>query len=181
MPQSMRPDSSIAQPSESGHEKVELAALRLLARREHSIEELRRKLLRQGHANAAIDVVIDQLSARRLISDVRFAGNLVRRGSARGHGPVRIRTELRSQGIAEAVIQAEFAGANCDWAQLASRARMRKFGTCLPGDSAERAKQARFLQYRGFTVDQIRAAIGCNADSDGPWLDADCRDDPHLD
>jgi regulatory protein len=171
----------MAQSSESGHKTVELAALRLLARREHSVEELRRKLLRRGHADTVVDVVIDQLSARRLISDVRFAGSLVRRGSARGHGPVRIRAELRRQGIVEALIQSEFAGAACDWAQLAARARVRKFGTCLPRDSAERAKQARFLQYRGFTADQIRTALGCNADSDGPWLDADCRSDPESD
>jgi regulatory protein len=177
----MRPDSSIAPPGDAGHKTVELAALRLLARREHSVEELRRKLLRRGHAADAVDVVIDQLSARRLISDVRFAGSLVRRASARGQGPVRIRAELRSQGIAEAVIQAEFADAGCDWAQLAARTRVRKFGTCLPSDSAERAKQARFLQYRGFTVDQIRTALGCNADSDGPWLDADYRSDPNPD
>ena len=174
----MRPDSSFAPPSESGRKAIELAALRLLARREHSVEELRRKLLRRGHAASDVSVVIDQLSARRLISDVRFAGSLVRRASARGQGPVRIRAELRSQGIAEAVIQAEFAGAGCDWVQLAARTRVRKFGTCAPGDSAERAKQARFLQYRGFTADQIRAALGCSAEPDGSWLDTDCRSDP---
>jgi regulatory protein len=129
----------------------------------------------------AVDVVISQLVARRLVSDVRFAGALVRHGSARGHGPVRIRAELRRQGIAEEVIQGEFAAASCDWTQLATRVRVRKFGARAPGGSAERAKQARFLQYRGFTADQIRAAFGADADSDGSWLDAACRSDPDPD
>jgi len=166
---------------DSGHKPIEALALRLLARREHSIDELRRKLLRRGHPAAAIDVVIEQLAARKLISDVRFAGSLVRRGSARGHGPVRIRAELRRQGIDVDVIQAECTAAGCDWAQLATRVRVRKFGTRLPSDSAERAKQARFLQYRGFTADQIRAALGPAADLDGSWLDAACRGDPDPD
>jgi regulatory protein len=168
----MRADSaSSSGPDESGHRSIELAALRLLARREHSLQEVRGKLLRRGYAQAAVDVVISQLAARQLISDARFAGSLVRHGSARGHGPVRIRAELHRQGIAEELIQAEFAAADCDWTQLATRVRVRKFGTPRPTSSAERAKQSRFLQYRGFTADQIRAALGADADSDGAWLD----------
>lgn len=168
----MRADSvSSSEPNESGHRSIELTALRLLARREHSLHELRAKLLHRGHAPAAVDVVIGRLAARQLISDARFAGSLVRHGSARGHGPVRIRAELRRQGIAEDLIQAEFAAADCDWTQLAIRVRARKFGTPKPANSAERAKQARFLQYRGFTADQTRAALGADADSDDAWLD----------
>jgi regulatory protein len=168
----MRADSaSSSEPGESGHRSIELAAMRLLACREHSLQELRGKLLHRGHAQAAVDAVISQLAARQLISDARFAGSLVRHGLARGHGPVRIRAELHRQGIAEDLIQAEFAAADCDWAQLAARVRARKFGTPKPASSAERAKQSRFLQYRGFTTDQIRAALGAAADSDGAWLD----------
>jgi regulatory protein len=168
----MRADSaSSSEPVESDHRPIELTALRLLARREHSLQELRTKLLRRGHTAAAVDVVISQLAARQLISDARFAGSWVRRGATRGQGPVRIRAELRAQGITEDLIQAEFAAADCDWPQLAAQVRARKFGARKPAASAERAKQSRFLQYRGFTADQIRAALGADADSQGPWLD----------
>jgi regulatory protein len=166
------PSNPASGSDKSPHRPIELVALRLLARREHSSQELRAKLLRKGHPAEAVDVVLSQLAARRLISDVRFAGSLVRHRSGRGQGPVRIRTELRRQGVAEELIQAEFAGTDCDWAQLAARVRVRKFGTRVPTDSVERAKQARFLQYRGFTADQIRAALGADAESDGSWLDA---------
>jgi regulatory protein len=160
-----------------GPKSIEATALRLLAHREHSTDELRRKLLRRGHPPAAIDVVLGQLAVWKLISDARFAGGLVRGAATRGHGPVRIRAELRRQGIDEAVIQAEFAEAGCDWLQLAARVRIRKFGVPVPANSAERAKQARFLQYRGFTADQIRAALGSDTDSDSAWLDAACQDE----
>jgi regulatory protein len=168
-------------PGESQHQPIELAALRLLARREHSVEELRQKLLRRGHLAEAVEAVIGHLLNRRLISDVRFAGGLVRSRSGRGQGPVRIRAELRRQGIEDSVIQAEFSNAACNWAQLASRVRVRKFGAAMPRNGAERAKQARFLQYRGFTADQIRAALGPDADADGLWLDAAFRSDSDPD
>jgi regulatory protein len=51
-----------------------------------------------------------------------------------------------------------------DWVQTAREARRRKFGVSLPGDYHERAKQARFLQYRGFSSEQIRAALGPGED-----------------
>ncbi len=165
------------------HERraAEIAALNFLARREHSAVEMRRKLLRRGHSRQVVDFVIEQLAARQLISDVRFAGSMLRSRSGRGQGPVRIRAELRQQGIDTELVQAEFDRAECDWTQLATQARIRKFGSRLPQGSAERAKQARFLQYRGFTADQIRAALGSDADSDGSGMDADFRSDPEPD
>jgi regulatory protein len=46
-----------------------------------------------------------------------------------------------------------------DFLALARAARTRKFGPEIPKDRKERAKQARFLQYRGFSTDHIRAAL----------------------
>jgi len=163
------------------HKPVELTALRLLERREYSVAELKRKLLAAGHLPAAVDVVIGQLAARRLISDARYAGSRVRHRSNRGQGPVRIRAELRREGIAEELIQAELDAVGCDWERLAVSVRVRKFGSRTPPSSAERAKQARFLQYRGFTANQIRAALGSYADADGSGMDADFRSDPDPD
>jgi regulatory protein len=147
--------------AESGSDpKIVLtAALRLLARREHSSEELRRKLVSKGHSAAAVLEVVATLHDKQLVSDDRFLASFVRHHVSRGHGPVRIRAELRQLGIADAMIEDYFDKAGMDWNTLAAQVRSRKFATDPPRSLAERAKQARFLQYRGFTADQIRAAF----------------------
>lgn len=138
---------------------VEIAALRLLARREHGTEELKRKLAAKGHAADAVGRVVEKLSAKRFVSDERFVTGFVEHHARRGQGPVRIRAELRQQGIADDAIDAALAAADVQWADLAADVRRRKFGQSPPKTLAERAKQARFLQYRGFSADQVRAAL----------------------
>ena len=147
---------------------AELAAVRLLARREHGVEELRRKLLAKKHPPDSVDRVLAKLQGKRLVSDERYASTLVHHQAKRGQGPVRIRAQLRQQGLKDEVIQDKFAAAQTNWAQLAGEVRRRKFGDSLPKTPAERAKQARFLQYRGFNADQIRAALKSGADFDFP-------------
>jgi regulatory protein len=147
---------------------TELAAVRLLARREHGVEELRRKLLNKGHPADAVDRTLAKLQGKHLISDERYAATLVRHQAQRGQGPVRIRAQLRQQGLKDEIIQDNFGTTQLNWTQLASEVRQRKFGNSLPKTAAERAKQARFLQYRGFNADQIRAALKSGADLDFP-------------
>lgn len=139
--------------------EVEAAAVRLLSRREHSTEELKRKLAAKGHPEASIATVLDKLGKKKWVSDERFTTNYVHHHARRGQGPVRIRAELRQQGVSDSQIQQEISGGEQDWNSLAAEVRRRKFGVELPKTAAERAKQARFLQYRGFNSDQIRAAL----------------------
>ena len=146
--------------------EVEAAAVRLLSRREHSTEELKRKLAAKGYPEGSIATVLDKLGKKKWVSDERFATNYVHYHARRGQGPVRIRAELRQQGITDAQIQQEIAGGEQDWNGRAAEARRRKFGAELPRSAAERAKQARFLQYRGFNSDQIRAALKFDPDLD---------------
>lgn len=146
--------------------EVEAAAVRLLSRREHSTEELKRKLGSKGYPEASIATVLEKLGKKKWVSDERFAANYVHHHARRGQGPVRIRAELRQQGITDAQIHQEIAGGEQDWNGLAAEARRRKFGAELPRSAAERAKQARFLQYRGFNSDQIRAALKFDPDLD---------------
>ena len=144
---------------------AEITAVRLLARREHAVEELRRKLRSKGHADEAIDPVLTRLTAKRLVSDDRFVTSFVHHHAQRGQGPIRIRAELRQQGIADEVIDTALENASTDWGLQAQSVRQRKFGSALPAGMAERAKQARFLQYRGFSSDQIRAALKSDVES----------------
>ena len=138
---------------------VEAAAVRLLARREHSIEELRRKLAAKGYPSDIIEPVIRKLAGKRLVSDERFTSSFVHHHAKRGQGPVRIRAELRQQGIPDSQVEEALQSAEIDWLQLAREVRRRKFGTAAPRGLGERAKQARFLQYRGFDAEQLRAAF----------------------
>jgi regulatory protein len=144
--------------------EVEISAVRLLARREHSTEELKRKLVSRGYSEDSIAAVLEKLGKKNLVSDQRFAADYVHHHARRGQGPVRIRARLRQQGIADPQIQQEVGAAEVDWNQRAAEVRRRKFGDALPGTAAERAKQARFLQYRGFNSDQIRAALKFDPD-----------------
>jgi regulatory protein len=131
-------------------------ALRMLARREHSRAELTRKLAPDGTRDE-IQAMLDQLEQAGLLSDARFAESLVSSRAAR-FGVARLRHDLRAKGVADEVI----AGALADGAEgEAARARevwRRKFGTA-PADRADYARQARFLQQRGFAVDIIRKVL----------------------
>jgi len=141
-------------------------ALRLLARREHSRAELRKKLASHVAAEAAdasaaaLDALLDELAARRLLSDARYAEMRVSVRGAR-FGNARLAGELRMQGVADD----EIAGALAVAGDELTRARgiwARKFGT-LPVDAAERAKQARFLMNRGFSGETIRRVLRAGA------------------
>ncbi|HKS57736.1 MAG TPA: regulatory protein RecX [Steroidobacteraceae bacterium] len=133
--------------------------MRLLARREHSVEELRRKLLTKGYLPETLEPVIQKLTGKRLVSDERFISTFVHHHAKRGQGPVRIRAELRQQGIADSQVEEALRSAEFDWVQLAREVRRRRFGATAPRSLGERAKQARFLQYRGFDAEQLRAAL----------------------
>src|SRR5688572_26703516 len=92
--------------------------MRLLVRREHSIEELRRKLTRKGYPPELIESVIQKLAGKRLVSDERFTTSFVHYHAKRGQGPVRIRAALRQQGIADAQVEEALRGARstgCSW------------------------------------------------------------------
>jgi regulatory protein len=155
-----RPSSSSTKTAaEADPKAVEAAAVRLLARREHSVEELRRKLERKGYPPGLIEPVVQKLVGKRLVSDERFTTNFVHHHARRGQGPVRIRAALRQQGISDSQVEEALQSAEVDWVQLAREVRRRKFGASTPRSLGERAKQARFLQYRGFDAEQLRSAL----------------------
>jgi len=134
-------------------------AIKLLASREHSRLQLQRKLGERGFDADEVEVVLSQLAAEGLQSDERFAEAFVRSRIDRGHGPIRIAAELREHGVDEALISEYLDFADPLWQQRLEEVRSRRFGGTLPDDYQTRAKQARFLQYRGFTSDQIRRML----------------------
>lgn len=133
-------------------------ALKLLARREHSARELKRKLAARGVSDDDAAAAVEHAMAENWQSDARYAGMLVRTRIAGGYGPVRIAAELEVAGVPSDQIRAALDEADVDWRALAVEVHAKKFGL-VPKSSAERAKQYRYLQGRGFDAGQISAAL----------------------
>ena len=161
-----RPRKPDAAAGEADSRTVRVAALALLAGRDFGRVELATRLERRGYPPAVIASVVEALVAERLLSEQRFTGQFVRQRAARGHGPARIRMELRERGVADADIDEALEASAEDWAAIAREARRRRFGAAGPADWPERARQSRFLQYRGFSAEQIRAALGPGEDTE---------------
>ena len=128
-------------------------AMRFLARREHSREELRRKLAGQVEEGQDLDAVLDELAAKGWLSDSRYAEQAIR-SKARRYGPMKMAHYLRSRGVDEEAIAAGLRAAGADGApQLETiwKSRFRQ----APQDEREKARQVRFLQGRGFALDEI--------------------------
>jgi regulatory protein len=138
----------------------------LLARREHSRLELERKLLARSFPPEVVASVLDALEAGGALAAARFAESFIRSRAAKGQGPVRIRAELAQRGVNPAQTAELLRAAEIDWRAAARAARVKRFGAESPADFRERARQARFLQYRGFEHAEIDAALDLEVDSD---------------
>ena len=134
-------------------------ALNWLARREHSLAELRAKLEARDYTREEIDRTVGDLAREGLASDERFVESFVATRKRKGQGPVRIRTELERRGVAAELIAAQLEVNVAAWDDLARAVRRKKFGAGAPRDYREWTRQARFLQYRGFSGEQIRRAL----------------------
>jgi regulatory protein len=132
-------------------------ALRYLSMREHSRLELGRKLARHAQEGDDVERLLDSLEDAKLLSQARFSESLVHRRAAR-FGNNRILSELQSHGIDSASLTDIKTSLSNDEASRAREVRRKKFGDA-PTDSAERAKQMRFLQQRGFSHGAIQSVM----------------------
>ena len=142
-----------------------VVAIGMLARRDYASGELRARLERKGFGASTVEATIAELVEERALDDARYVGNFVSYSAARGQGPVRIAAELKALNLPGELIDTALA-AGPDWRTLAAQARNRKFGPEPPADWPGKARQARFLQYRGFSSDHIRLALGADFDLD---------------
>ena len=146
-------------------QRVRAAAIGLLARRDFASGELRRKLTHQGYADDLVAETVGELLAEGVLNDARYVEHYVSYHAARGEGPLRIEAELKEYGVQADLIQAAL-DAGPDWKARAREVRIRRFGPEVPETWPQKAKQGRFLQYRGFSSDHIRAALGPDFDID---------------
>ena len=155
-----------SKPEELDESAATRVALALLARREHGRNELTRKLDARGFPAEVVAAVVAALESSGALAETRFTETFVRSRVAKGQGPQRIRAELAQRGVAEPEVESALRDADVDWLATARAVRRKRFRGAPPRDFRERARQARFLEYRGFTGEQVRAALEVDGDSD---------------
>ena len=134
-------------------------ALGLLTRREHSRQELARKLLSRGVEAGDAQAAIDRLTEAGWQNDTRFAESLVRSRAYAGYGPAFVRAELGTHGLGSKAIAAAMESFDGDWAENARDLLRRRHPDAFTGDRAAQRKAADFLLRRGFALEHFRVAI----------------------
>lgn len=140
-------------------------AIFMLSRRDYSTRELQRRIERRIRetekdsptAPECLPQVIERLLESQYLDDSRTIYSFFRSYLNKSYGPLRIRQELRLKGFPSEIIERVLEETDTDWYALCQDLKEKKFGTAKPKDFKERAKQIRYLQYRGFTSDYINA------------------------
>lgn len=139
-------------------------AVGFIAQRDHSVLELKQKLLKKGHCIESVEPVLLDLQMRGYLDDRRYAQMMVRHHYLRGQGPQKIRYLLSQKGVSNNIISEVLVEFDEDWFILARDVRQKRFGDNLQSSEQseiykEKSKQMRFLMTRGFELDQIQYAI----------------------
>ena len=150
--------------------KLRQRALRLLSRREYSRHELRNRLIsgpvmRRRKASedddpptlAEVETVLAELDVYDLQSDERYAHSVARTRSSR-EGTSRVAHRLKEHKIDPTLTEALLAELASTEYDRALAMWERKFGE-VPELPAERARQMRYLAYRGFSSDVISKIV----------------------
>ena len=133
-------------------------ALRLLARREHSREELRRKLRGEDAEPDLVEWVLDELQNAGWLSERRLAEQLVGAARAR-YGARHVLRRLREKGVTGEALEQAASSLEAQDLDSARALWRKRFGNA-PATLPEKAKQARFLAGRGFSAEVISRVLG---------------------
>ena len=134
-------------------------AVGLLARREHSVLEIKRKLQQRGFDEAEIEQVVEKLCSNNLLSDERFAETYINMRRQRGYGPLRIAQELNQRGVDTGLSAGYLDALAGEWQGIMIQQYGKKYGNESISEFKEKAKRMRFLQHRGYSLDMINQFI----------------------
>ena len=132
-------------------------AFAVLTRKEYSKKDLIEKLALYAENREEVLILVDELSRENYQSDQRVAEMVVRSQIRKGKGPNRIKLALRAKSIDKELAQNDMN--EIDWYDEAYQLKVKKYGVDVNKDPKIKAKQIRFLQYRGFEMDAIMKAI----------------------
>ena len=130
-------------------------AVAMLARREHSVFELERKLRNKAYEDAEIQEVLESLQANNLLSEERFTESYINMRKRKGYGPVRIAQELKERGISSGLCESYLDRQNTEWRDIMREQYRKKYGDNGASEYVEKARRAKYLQYRGFPLDWV--------------------------
>ncbi|WP_410211721.1 regulatory protein RecX [Aquirhabdus sp.] len=132
-------------------------AFAMLGRREYSEQEFRNKLLELEASPEEVAELVQEFKTYNYQSDQRMAEMIVRANVRKGRGPARVKQTLRERHVNPELAAEDIIETN--WLALARALRIKKFGVELPTDPKEKARQLRFLQYRGFDGQTCSKAV----------------------
>lgn len=148
--------AALAEPGITGT-RLRSYAFAVLTRREYSKVELIEKLMLRAESRAEVEKLVEEFAAANYQSDERVAEMTIRSQVRRGKGPYRIKQVLKNKHLENTQHQEELK--EIDWDEQAYQLKLKKFGPAVAQEMKIKAKQIRFLQYRGFEMDAIMRAI----------------------
>jgi len=140
-----------------------VAGLAMLARRELSEAQVRRRLARRGFDADEVDRAIDRLRQERALDDARTAAAIARTQVAiRGRGRLRVRREIEAAGIAASVAEraVDELFQDIDPQSLLDAALSRRLrGAATIDDEATFRRLYRYLVTQGFDSERVLQAL----------------------
>ena len=132
-------------------------AFAVLTRKEYAKAELIEKLSLYAEDQQEVLNLVEELARENYQSDQRVADTLFSSQVRKGKGPNQIKQKLKNKKLDTQLIAEEMQ--DTDWFQQAYQLKIKKFGSKVEKDPKLKAKQIRFLMYRGFEMDSILKAI----------------------
>ena len=131
-------------------------ALNYLAKKEHTRLTLREKLMQKGFSHQAVESALDSLIQQGFLNEQRFCEALVQKRIRQGYGPVRIAAECNQYGLNKEIIFSQLPQDEEFWLVAIKKVVQKKFR--FSHHPKEQLRKIRYLQYRGFRLNQIKMA-----------------------
>lgn len=135
--------------------------MRLLARREFAVNELRGRLCTKWRGAEGVVEMVDRLLAELVdegaLSDQRYVTAFIRSRESRSQGPIKIRAELRQRQLPDSLIEQALPQDSSYWTDLAATWLLRQHGGELKYE--DRARYYRRLVNRGFSHEHAMGAL----------------------
>ena len=146
--------------SPSENKIIRKKAMDYLSRREHSRYELYKKISTHNFDKDLINQELDLLIRDGLLSDERFVEAFIHSRKKNGKGPLKISAELQQRGADESLINKYIEEIeNSEWLDSAKQVVEKKLGNNQQLDYDNQLKMMKFLNNRGFTIDQVKITI----------------------
>lgn len=144
--------------------KLKMYCIWLLGKRAYGRNELGKKLSVYAQNIEDVEKLLDEMEEYKYIDDNQYASSLLRSEVSKGRGKAKIAQVFKNKGVDIANINEELSEIN--WFKQALELKIKKFGAKVETDQKLKAKQIRYLQYRGFGFDVIMKVIGYIGDED---------------